>query len=137
MGALARSYRLPAGLLEGIAIVESSVNPAAISRNGSLDPRRWDYGLMQVNGTTGLTIASRRGLGNFGLTSLLDPELSVSFAAWLLADNRQVSGDADLESMASAYNWGLRSGRTVRPIPNPEYTSRVVALANASAEGAF
>lgn len=130
-------YAIPPGILEALAIKESSGNPKAIGTNGSLNPERWDYGLMQVNARTGRTIAARLSVPSFTLTKLFDPETSIRFAAWLLDDNRRVSGAGDVQSMLSAYNWGLRGGRVVSPVPNPDYTRTAFNWYTYARQGAF
>jgi soluble lytic murein transglycosylase-like protein len=109
-----------------IAAVESSGRPDQVNANGQANPERFDYGLMQIHGSTGRTIASRLGEG-FQLSDLLDPARSIRYAAWLLRDNATVSGTSDYNDWISAYNWGLRSGRVVKPYPNPDYVQKVQA----------
>jgi soluble lytic murein transglycosylase-like protein len=119
-------YDVPPELLHAIAIRESRENPHAIGRNFSLFPDDWDYGLMQINARVAPIIADRVGHRPFEKNHLMIANVSVQFAAWLINDNRRISGDGAIADMASAYNYGLRSGKVVKPYRNQGYVEGVI-----------
>jgi len=124
-------YSISRSLLQAIAIKESSGNPNAIGYNGTVNPERWDYGLMQLNAVTARTAASRIPLPGFGLHQLFDPDVSIRCAAWLLDDNRRVTGRIDKESMLAQYHAGAH-GAIDRP-----YVLAAITWENYARQGAF
>lgn len=73
-------YDVSRRLLEAIAVVESSGNPAAINKNANGSE---DIGLMQINSSW------LPKLGRYGIrrSDLFDPCVNINVGAWIMADN--------------------------------------------------
>lgn len=76
----AQRYRVPAALLQAIAMQESSGRAHAINRNPN---GSYDIGLMQINSAWLPTLA-RHGIE---ASHLFDPCVSTLVGAWILAGN--------------------------------------------------
>lgn len=79
MGFFTDLYGLHPELMWAVMRVESAFNPWAISIAGA-------RGLLQVMPKTGRLIAARSGYGEFSQEMLLDPEMSISFGTWYMAE---------------------------------------------------
>jgi hypothetical protein len=105
---------LPAELIKAVAVAESRMNPAAVSRAGA-------KGLMQMLPSTGRAM---------GVTDLFDPVQSIDGGAAYLA--QQVSRFGSLENALAAYNAGPENVARFGGVPPFEetrtYVSRVMGL---------
>lgn len=76
---LTRQYNMNPYLLWALIIVESDMNPDAISRADA-------YGLMQVIPKTGDRVAWELGETSFGIHDLLDPHVAIRYGAWYMGE---------------------------------------------------
>lgn len=83
-------YGVPPDLLRGIAVVESSLNPAAINAAHKGRTRSIDIGMMQVN-SRWLRSEPFKSLG-YRKEHLLDACTNVKAGAWILANEIQRRG---------------------------------------------
>lgn len=74
---LTRRYNMNPYVLWALIIVESDMNPDAISRADA-------YGLMQVIPKTGDRVAWEIGDTSFGIHDLLDPHQAIRYGAWYM-----------------------------------------------------
>ncbi|SHG82670.1 soluble lytic murein transglycosylase [Thermosyntropha lipolytica DSM 11003] len=85
-------------LVFAIMRTESKYQTAAESSAGA-------RGLMQIMPDTAFWIAKQKGINNFDITSLYDPEVNIAFGCWYLADlSREYKGNLPL--VIAAYNAG-------------------------------
>jgi soluble lytic murein transglycosylase len=75
---LSAAHGLNPYLLWGIIHIESSFNPDSISHANA-------RGLLQVIPMTGIKIATAMGIDDYGPADLLDPNTSLRFGAWYMA----------------------------------------------------
>lgn len=76
---LTRQYNMNPYVLWALIIVESDMNPDAISRADA-------YGLMQVIPKTGDRIAHELKENSFGIHELLDPHYAIRYGAWYMGE---------------------------------------------------
>lgn len=94
----ARVHDVDPFLLAAIMKAESGFNSRAVSGRGA-------RGLMQIMPETGRWIARQTGDPDFQPDRLFEPETSINFGAWYLADlEKEFSGDTVLA--LAAYNGG-------------------------------
>ncbi len=94
----AETYNLDPYLLAAIMKAESGFNNRAVSPKGA-------RGLMQIMPDTGQWVAMQLGNPTFNPDRLFDPETSIRFGAWYIADlNTEFRGDIVL--VLAAYNGG-------------------------------
>ncbi|MBO8158882.1 MAG: lytic transglycosylase domain-containing protein [Thermosyntropha sp.] len=85
-------------LVFAIIRTESKYQTSAVSSAGA-------KGLMQIMPDTASWIASKKGIENFTVDSLHDPEVNISLGCWYLADlYREYDGNVPL--VIAAYNAG-------------------------------
>lgn len=124
----AATWNLPTGLVYGIIATESSWNPDALNKEGTIDTTRWSVGLMQIQART----AKDRGFtGTY--EGLFDPVVNVRYGCKQLAWLRYHLANQPWEMTISAYNQGLHGSQT-RGIINKAYVDRV-KLAWAQVDG--
>ncbi len=104
-------HKVDPALLAIVMLVESGGNPSARSGAGAT-------GLMQVMPATARGIAAERGISDFSVDQLYEPEVSVDFGAWYLAQQLRSFGlieDPDwqqsVRNAAVAYNGGPGNGQ--------------------------
>jgi len=93
-------YGISPTLLKAMAMVESSLKPAALNRGHIKNTSSIDIGLMQIN-SRWLRQEPFRSLG-YQQAHLMDPCTNVKVGAWVLANNFKVHG-ATWEAVG-AYN---------------------------------
>lgn len=94
----AQSYKVDPLLLAAIMKAESNFNQRAVSERGA-------RGLMQIMPDTGRWIADQLGDHAFDPENLFEPETSIKFGAWYIADlMKEFQGDTVLA--LAAYNGG-------------------------------
>ncbi|MCP4036967.1 MAG: lytic transglycosylase domain-containing protein [bacterium] len=102
----AQRHELDPTLILGLIQVESSGNPAAVSKVGAL-------GLMQLRPSTASAVAQDLGIAWQGADSLFEPNLNVSLGVHYLAELIDRFGEID--TALAAYNWGpTRIARAIR-----------------------
>ncbi|MEM9335362.1 MAG: peptidoglycan DD-metalloendopeptidase family protein [Pseudomonadota bacterium] len=98
----AQRHDVPANVLALMLLVESNGDAQAESSSGA-------RGLMQVMPKTGLAIAKERGIRDFDIGELFEPETNIDFGAWYLAQMMARFSDhqdRNEELAISAYNAG-------------------------------
>lgn len=114
MASLEKMYRLPEGVLRGIAIAESSGNQFAVSGAGA-------------KGLMGFMDGTAKDMGLKG-NDVFDPMKSVEAAARYLSMLLRRSG-GDLSKALASYNWGMgnveKYGMNLLPRETREYIPRV------------
>ena len=111
-----------AALVKAIIATESQWTPGAINREGSTDPAKWSYGLMQVLLSTARDVA-----GDLALTGddLLVPTVNIAIgSAYLLAQRVRFPG---LTDAISAYNAGHVASDGRGGYTNQGYVNDVMA----------
>lgn len=94
----ARAYHVDPFLLAAMMKTESNFDLRAVSGSGA-------RGLMQIMPDTGHWIADQIGDHSYSSDRLFDPETSIKYGAWYVADLRkEFNGDAVL--ILAAYNGG-------------------------------
>lgn len=101
-----RQHKVDPALLAIVMLVESGGNPNARSSAGAT-------GLMQVMPATARGIAAERGITDFSVDQLYEPEVSIDFGAYYLAQQLRSFGRVDdpdwaesVRNAAVAYNGG-------------------------------
>jgi hypothetical protein len=128
-----RRHAVAPELVAIVALVESGGHPEAVSPSGAV-------GLMQVMPATAADIARRRGIDPASV-ELTDPEQSLDFGAWYLADQLKRFGRAEdpdwrqsVAFAAAAYNGGPGSlerhvsGGTPLPAETVSYQTWVTGM---------
>lgn len=117
---LEQLYQLPAGLLKGVALTESSGNPYAVGP-------KTKYG--QAEGMFQLLGSTARGLGLKDGESF-DPQKAAAAAAKYLSQLLQMN-NGDLNKALASYNWGIgnvqRKGMGAMPWETRNYIPKVRA----------
>jgi hypothetical protein len=107
-------YKLPAGLLESVAITESAGDPNARSKAGA-------GGLFQFMPATAK---------DMGLANVFDPNKSAHAAAKYLSQLLKMNG-GDLSKALASYNWGIgnvqRHGMGLMPQETRNYIPKVLS----------
>jgi soluble lytic murein transglycosylase len=94
----ARAYGVDPFLLAAVMKTESNFNSRAVSERGA-------RGLMQIMPDTGRWVARQLGESSFQPDRLFEPETSIKYGAWYLADlEKEFQGDTIL--ILAAYNGG-------------------------------
>ena len=125
--AAGQRHKVDPALLAIVMLVESGGDPNARSGAGAT-------GLMQVMPATARGIAAERGISDFSVDQLYEPDVSIDFGAWYLAQQLRSFGRIDdpdwhqsVKNAAVAYNGGPGNAqRYVKGSSVPAETRRYV-----------